>query len=52
MVAITSKEVSCYIRIALLTYRDLSTLMSDSCCRMTLDINPSGPILFILVSVW
>jgi hypothetical protein len=50
MVAITSKELNGYICIALLTYRDLSSLMSDSYCRMTMDINPSGPTLFILVS--
>lgn len=50
MVAITSKELNSYICIALLTYRDISTLMSDSYCRMTMDINPSGPTLFMLVS--
>jgi len=51
MVAITSKELNCYIHSALLTNTYLLTLMSDSCCRMTLDIKPSGPTLFIFVSV-
>ena len=50
MVAITSEELNCYIRNALLTDRYRLTL-SDSCRRMTLGINPSGPTLFILVSV-
>lgn len=50
MVAITSKELNGYICIAILTYRDVSTLMSDSICRMTMHINPSGPTQFIFVS--